>query len=423
MSWENELKEEIKFTSPNFNIFYALWRGNERSVEKKLGIFDSPKLKGSIIQDLETKSIRYPLTVFFEGLFNNTEADDFFEALDSESGQWEVVHPVKGPLILQLVSAREVMSPVENGNYTEFQTEWMVPANVNRLISPDSLAASILSAALVAISDGLLVLAQLRADLYSAVQSAINTMNKVAGFMDSILGELVATSALVEESYLSARKSLDNALAAYGVDSSDTTDMGNALVDAGTAPVNISEDFNQRFTSYNDLISDVFTLAPTTTTQDDYNIAVSLEFNVTVGLIAIAQVVATSTFLTRTEVISAIENLIDTFNSSIAALDEIQDLFSTLDIDFQYFSESESYTSLITLYTFAIQYLLVQFYNLKAEKRFTIKNPRSPLEIAVTEYGSLGDLDFYYDLFLSSNELNGNDILLLPAGREVVIYA
>jgi len=423
MSWENELKEEIRFTSPQFNIFTALWRNNERSVEKKLGLFDSPKFKGTIVQDLESKSVRYPLNVYFEGIFHNSEAEDFFNALDSESGQWEVIHPVKGPLILQLISAREIMSPVDNGNYTEFQTEWILPANSTRLISPDELAASILSSALNAIDDALLVLAQLRADLYSAVQSAINTINKVAGFMDKVLGELVATNALVEDSYLSARKALDDAIAAYSVDSSDTGDMGNALVDTGTSPVNISEDFNQRFTSYSDLNTEIFTLTPDATTPDDYNAIVAQEFNVTIMLIAIAQIVATSIFTTRTQIISAIENLTDIFNNSIAALDEVQDNFSDLDIDFQYFSETQTYTSLINLYTLVLKYLITQFYNLKIEKRFILKRERSPLEIAVTEYGSLGESDFYYDLFLSSNELSGNDILTLPAGREVVIYA
>jgi hypothetical protein len=423
MSWENELKEEIKFTSPNFNIFTALWRNNERSTEKKLGLFDPPKFKGTIVQDLESKSIRYPLNVYFEGIFHNSEAEDFFNALDSESGQWEVIHPVKGPLILQLMSAREVMSPVENGNYTEFQTEWILPANITRLISPDELAASILSSALNAIDDALLVLAQLRADLYSAVQSAINTMNKIAGFMDKVLGELVATDALIEDSYLSARAALESALSAYSIDSSDTADMGEAFVNAGTVPVNISDDFSQRFTNYNDFNTEIFTLTPDTVTQDDYSIVVSQEFNVTIVLIAIAQIVATSEFTTRAEVISAIENLTTIFNDSVAALDEMQDAFSGLDIEFQYFSESQSYTSLINLYTLAIQYLISQFYNLKIEKRFILKTPRSPLEIAVTEYGDLGESDFYYDLFLSSNKLNGNDILALPAGREVLIYA
>lgn len=93
-----------------------------------------------------------------------------------------------------------------------------------------------------------------------------------------------------------------------------------------------------------------------------------------------------------------------------------------IDIDKQYFSQTATYTSIVNLYTIAMQLLLSQFYNLKTEKRITLKTPRSPIEITVTEYGSLGIDDFYYNLFLTSNNLTGSEILLLPAGKEVVIY-
>ena len=120
--------------------------------------------------------------------------------------------------------------------------------------------------------------------------------------------------------------------------------------------------------------------------------------------------------------VSAMENITDRFNSTTAALDEIQDTFSGLDIDLQYFSESQSYTSLVNLFTLALQYLISQFFNLKVEKRFTLKVPRSPIKLTIDEYGEFGDNDFYYNLFLKSNKLSGNHIVLLPAGFEVVVY-
>lgn len=423
MSWESELKDEIKLTSPNFGIFTALWKGDSRNSEKKLGIFGPPKFQGEIVQDLDTKSTRYSINFFFEGFFNNSEAEDFFEAWSSEPGQWEVIHPVKGPLILQPVSCTEIINPVESGNITEFNTEWIVPANITRLISPDELAASILTSAINAIGDALLVLQQLKADLYSAVQSAINIMNKAAGFMDNILGAIASTDALITELYESSRAALDNALAAYGIGNPETDDMGTAMSNSMSAPVNVSDDFVQRFESYSEVSTEILTLAPTGVTKDDYNAIVSMEFTVTTALIAIAQIVATSTFETRADVVSAMENLTDTFETVTAALEEIQSAFSGLGLDLQYFSQSQNYTSLVNLFTLAMRYLINQFYNLKSEKRFTLKKPRSPLEITVTEYGELGENDLFYDLFLTSNKLSGNDILILPAGREVVIYA
>jgi archaellum component FlaF (FlaF/FlaG flagellin family) len=93
-----------------------------------------------------------------------------------------------------------------------------------------------------------------------------------------------------------------------------------------------------------------------------------------------------------------------------------------MDIDKQYFANSQNYTSLMNTYALTIQYLLSQFFNLATEKRFTIKSKRSPLEITVTEYGSIGENESNYQLFIDSNQLTGNEILILQPGREVVIY-
>lgn len=90
-----------------------------------------------------------------------------------------------------------------------------------------------------------------------------------------------------------------------------------------------------------------------------------------------------------------------------------------MNIDKQYFANSQNYTSVVNVYTLTMQYLISQFFNLATEKRFTIKNKRSPLEVTVTEYGSAD----FYDLFIESNELTADEILILNPGREVVIYA
>lgn len=422
MSWMNELKDEIVFKSPNGNNFYALWRQNELNFEKKLGIFEIPKFNGSIVQDMGTKSIRYPITAYFDGMSHNRDAKEFTEALSTEYGQWEVVHPVKGPLILQLISCREIMNPVENGNYTGFEMEWIKPANLTRLISLEELAAAIVSAVLVLAEDLTTQLKQLRADAYATIQAAINTFNSIAGFMDSVIAEIAATVALAEEAYNSARAAFDNAIENFEIGNTDPTDIANAMIDMATAPLQATTDFTTVYTNYSNLTDDILTLEPENTSEEDYNIAQTQEFGVSVSLLAIGQSIISSEFASRTEVICAMENLQTILENSVNAMDLIQDAFSSERIDFQYFSQSQSYTSLLNLYTLLMRYLISQFYNLKSEKIFTLKNRRSPLEIAVTEYGELGEDDFYYNLFLTSNNLSGKDILLLPAGREVLVY-
>lgn len=421
MSWENELRPYIEFTSPDGNFYIASWINNERSVEKKLGMFDPPNFDGTLVQDLKTKSVLYPLDVFFDGINHNKDANNFFESM-GEVGQWEIIHPIHGSLALQLVSCTQIDDPVGNGNYTAFKTNWIAPANITILLTPDELSNSIIANALIFAEDMLLQLQQLLVSTYSSIQATINTLNKIANFMDNTIKSLTALSAEIQESYIAQRAAFDNALDNYGIDNTDSNDVSSALIDLSYTTLEISTNFSERFSAYNSLFEDLSVLTPTTTTREDLNRVITQEFGIFIILLTIARIIGTSEFETRSEIISAIENISSIFNSAITVLENAQNNFSTLDIDFQFFSVSQAYTSLINIYTLCIKFLLSQFYNLQAEKKFTLKNARSPIEITVTEYGDLGENEENYDLFLTSNNLSGNDILLLPAGKEVVVY-
>lgn len=419
MSWQNEVKEYITLSSPNMNLFTAKWRKDPRTTEKKLGIFSIPKFDGDIVQDSGTKSTIYTLTIYFDGWYHHFFANRFMEAL-KERGQWEVVHPVEGPLILQPIRFQENIDTIDE-NITEFQTEWIVPANIERFISPDELASSILTTALVLIADAKDMLKQLRADAYALVNSTISTLNKVGGLMDATIQELVATDAIISESYQSAKAAFNSTLSSYGINS-ESDDIADKTAELAVVPVENVTDFNQGFSSYELLQDDILNDVPETTTEEDFNKIVCLEFTVTLNLAAIAQIVANAEFNSRPEVVSAFEKIFSILSSTINSVETIQDNFSDLRIDQQYFSNTSTYTNLLKTYSLCFQYLITQFYNLKIEKKITLKNYRSPLEITVTEYGTLGKDDENYDLFLESNELTGSEIELLAPGREVVVY-
>ena len=59
--------------------------------------------------------------------------------------------------------------------------------------------------------------------------------------------------------------------------------------------------------------------------------------------------------------------------------------------------------------------ILRRSFDLAAVRYITLQSNRVPLEIALTEGMDL-------DLFISANQLKGDDILLLPAGRRVAVY-
>jgi len=451
VSWQNETRDVIVFKSPSarkkgessltddlkaglnkYNplggaqsgTFECLWRNNKRSFERKLGQFDPPKFKGTIVQDLEPKSTLWPLTVYFDGINHQRDAANFYDELFKESGDWEVVHPVHGTLILHLISAEESTDPVESGNYTQFDTQWIEPANAERVVSLEETLLGTLAKIMNVAEDCMTMLTQLRTDIFSNITAALGTFNKISGFMSRTISGICATVTMARNAFDDAKATFNGALSAFDYSDPDTTDMSAAMTNMSLAPLDGSTDYQTRSSAYSALADEIFTLAPATTTEEDHNKVVVIEFGATLTLMAAAQIAATSQYQSRSEVIAAIDGAAAFFNSVVARIEAIQDMYSELDIERQYFSQTATYTNLIQLYTLVFQYLLAQFYNLKTEKRFRLKKARSPLEIAVTEYQpNIEDIDYYHDLFIRSNNLHGNDILILPAGREVIIYA
>ena len=94
-------------------------------MEKKLGIFQFPKVKGAKIQDLDVGAVAYPLTIFFEGPDNDIEAEKFFIAC-SEKGLWNINHPVKAFMSTRVIT----IAPGKNPAHA---AQLMVKHDVGRL--------------------------------------------------------------------------------------------------------------------------------------------------------------------------------------------------------------------------------------------------------------------------------------------------
>jgi len=330
MTWVTSTRETIIFISPELNTFSALWKNNDRSGEKNLGIFSAPDMNGEIVQDKGRKSVKYPLTVFFEGFNHYTEANKFFKALGDEKGQWEIIHPTKGSLILQLIDYKELIDPVGTGNYTVFETNWIEPANIERLIAPDEFGALLLLEILDTISNAIAAVQQLRADLYSAVQSALATIDKVKRLTDKIMSEYAATQDLINDAWNQAKETLEIMQEEFQEVASDpevVEDLLDAFFDIITIPLQAGDDYTTRTALYTELIDAIITSAPTETTPEGYNASLFHEFAMVSTLCALCQIIATTNFSTRTEVVNAIDNLSLKFTEVIESLETIQDRF------------------------------------------------------------------------------------------------
>lgn len=441
-NWRDRLQKEIVLLSPEGNEFRAKWRGSPRTKPKKLGVLRFPKIKGDIVQDLDVQSSLHSITFYFDGENNDTEAAAFYAACD-ERGNWEITHPVHGFFGLQLVSVTELDNPVESGNITEINTEWIEPIDPIELKTARELAGIIDAKA-----DDLNI---------SAAQQFANTLltasETLRGSIEATTNGIGRVTNLVLGPLFTTVDALDNAVNAIQQGITDTHNQTvlqvNALAGQVQNLVNLplfaTNQLERRINAYSDLITGLSaqlpggdeSLLPDTTGDDSkINSAATLELAMSAAIASIGNIITTTivsprglgpddtgALATKGQAITAINNITALFNEMVDNLETAQDLFSDNDIDDQYYSQSESYTDAVNLIHLTIEYLLSIAFNLAVERRFTIDRPRTPIEITITEYGSLGENDSYLDLFIRSNDLIGKDIVLLPRGKEVVIYA
>lgn len=419
MSWQDRLRKTIKLTSPEGNVFEAFWRKNSVSLEKKIGLFDYPKVKGTKVQDLEIKSPTYPLSIYFEGVDNDLEAVRFFNAC-SENGIWEVVHPVKGLLKLQLLSITEGIDPVEFGNITLFNSEWILPLDENNLISTPQLASQIESTTddVNSSASDQFKLNTIQ-DTSAQTQSIETTTNSVVGSVTTRLKSLYETVPELNAQITSIVRGIQDTITQTTI---NTLSLAGQMQNLIELPLLASNDIINRLALYVSLIDDILGLSPDLPTKENKNIVSVQELALTAIIVSLAQVSTSGQLKTRIEALESAELLSDQFIKITDGLDDVQTIYINNDIDTQYFSQSGSFNDSSIITAEAISYLLISSFDLAIEKRFILEKPRASIEITITEYGTLGLDDVNYDTFIDSNKLKGNDILLLPAGREVVVY-
>ena len=440
-NWRERLGKEIILTSPEGNEFRAKWRGGERTLPKKLGILKFPKIKGDIIQDMDVSSMMYPITFFFEGENNDIEAKAFIQSC-SETGTWTVIHPVYGFLGLQLATVSDQARPVESGNITEINSQWFEPLDPLTLKTARQLAGII----------------DARIDDLN-INAAQQFANNLVTISETLRGSIEATTTGIQRvtdftlgPLFTTVDALDNAVNAIQRGITDThnatvlpvNSLAGQVQNLITLPLFANNQLETRLTAYGQVISGLSNQLPggseslmpdTASEQVKINSVATLELGLSAALSAVAQITTTSAvsprglgpddtgaLATKAQAIKAVEDLTAAFNAVIDNLDAAQELFSTNDVDEQYYSQSESFNDAAILISLCIEYLLSIAFELSVERRFVIDKPRAPIEITITEYGTLGENDSNLDLFIRANELVGKDILLLPRGREVVVY-
>jgi hypothetical protein len=338
-----------------------------------------------------------------------------------------VQHPVKGALSLQLLKVTEVIDPVTSGNITAFDTEWVEPISID---NPSTLAQQ--AQDVVHKTDQLDATAasQFARATFDTAQRRYAVVETILQGMDYVQDRLSAIYKPISDlnrEITSIRTSLLDGLTDTVLDAAGLAGQVQHLI---KLPALVYTDLTVRLSAYSSLLTDMYSFSvdeddPLLSITDPVaikNKALTQELLVTSVFSGLALSAVSGEFTTRAATISMLDNIADAFSDGTVELDKSQEVLLSYDISKQYFSQSESFSDSYTAISTAVSYLLSASFDLAVEKRFKLGLPRAPIEIVITEYGSLGENDAYLDEFISANNLSGYEILMLPAGREVVTY-
>ena len=413
------VRPEIQLTSPEGNIFTAKWQKNRKPTNKKLGIFNYPKLNGSIVQDLGIDSRQYPMTLFFDGPDHDIESQRF-ETAFSETGTWEVIHPVDGNLTLQPTSINLNVDSIETASYTAIETNWIEPLEQEALISLTEQEAKIKRQKIDVNIEGSAQFESATQDSAAEKIAISNTTDKSVTAFDQNMKSVYSQSPDATARVTGVKSSINETVGEPTINLISLAGQVQALCQT---PGLVVTDTKSKIKFYEGMITNILAIDEDGgTNPEDKNTALTQELFLTATLGAMADTVTVSDYDTRAEVIEIIESVTDLFNQVIDGLDALMDNFSAKDFDLQYFSLSESWNKSLSLLAQIIAYLLRVSFNLKVEKTIKLAEDKPPIRVVIEEYGELGEDDFLLDWFIASNNLIGNEIICIPQGREVKVY-
>lgn len=405
MSWLDRIREAA-YTSPGGIRTTLIYEDVSVSVDKKTSAFEFPDVDGTFVQDLGKTGRRLPLRVFFTGPDYDLDSQRFFDAL-AEQGVGRLEHPVYGVLDVVptgSINRRDDLKTAANQAVIEvtffetigavFPTAQLDPASqVEQAVVEYNVTAAEQFAE--------------QADLSTAVKRSVFASGYTSVLMQvrAALLPIVAATVSVQKQFNAISDSIETGLADLLDDPESLAAQSAALTQvAGTSSLPILARLDQ----YRAVINKIISRARTTSITDFFGLEM---FTVAASIGQIISVMNTE-FSTKPEAILAAESLLETFGKVSSWRDDNFEFFGAIDT-------GESYQKYQEAIAVAAGFLVELSFTLQQERTITLDRARTIIDLSAEIYG---EVDSRLDFLISSNDLTGDEILELPAGREVKYY-
>lgn len=401
MSDVNNSLRELIYTTPGGVQYPMSYETLERSGSRKLGVHELPNRNFPIIQDLGNNADRFPLTAYFHGADYMTRVDAFILAL-KDPGRGTLQHPRYGNVVVYPVSFTQSEDMVDKVGRAQVTVEFLRVAPIDPVVSASSASSSAAatSAAAVAAATETAIEPANASDQAAIVEDTASFIDDYNRFMADIL-------ALSESAQAEAARIASEILSAGDSILDDPVQLYSSLASLAALPAQIATNVTAKVESYRALIVETAARVPETYAQ------AANQFVVLCAAFGGACVApGAGGYTSRADAVAASDSL----DSSAAAYSAAVSAIDALALGYR--PDPGVISGLMMASASARSAIIDGVFELRAERRIELANDRTPIDFYWEVAGTLDGIDE----FIKSNGLAGDEILMMPRGKVLVIY-
>jgi len=422
---------KLFYKSPSGYETELQFREIRDTVRTRLGKFDFVGLDGSYFQHNGIDAQEFPCELTLSGP-DYQERLGYMREIFREKGIGTLYHPdpTIGAIYVVVDSVDVSQGVVTDAGYAKISVTFRESIfSVTDTQSRPSDIAEVTALANAAIDSAGSWLSDLINTISSAYTVAVGAIDSCTKIVKDILGEVLKISNSLFSAFNNIVASVFALADALVYATLEAINQIKAMVALVEESIDSIED---RIKAYGDAIKKTFgieddTLPPTDIqpdmavvepTPETRNRAIISQFYAVNMMCGMAKTVVSADYTNRQQALSAVRELLLTYEYFSQALDKIQTNFSGNPRSLQFVSLAPQLRGLVMRAAYSIQRLA---YSLETQRTETLAQDTPLVVLAARFYGDVSETTLRR--LITDNRLTGRDVAIVPAGRKVVYYA
>ena len=407
MSWIEQIKTGYTITTGGGETFSPKWLNASKGIQYNVAFFDFPEIEGTLVKRKKPRGRRYNVEIYFDG-DDHLDVAGRFDIAAADSRPLTISHPMYGSLTVQPTGFefdnRDYNVTKITGTVIETitQTTQAQKKNAQDKIVYDKVQIDAVQAGYFVAN-----IVPETTDITPLSDDALNSYNEGVKNIDNTLDR---------ETYLNAYNAALTGINNIVAEPLQATRTIQRLIEA---PYLFAQSVQNRVTTLLNQIGLLRRTIENVLNVKDKRI-IEMQYGALITTLSAATVTNISgSYPTRNSVIDIFDSVLDAYNQFILDLDGLQTNDAGGEND--YIPHFESMLGISNLVIFTLNSLMDVAMDGRQERTVTLMADSTAIVEAYKYYGNDID-DIALDEFMNINDINLNEMLLIPKGRKLTYF-